>query len=608
MDRIGPSVVFQSEGPTASRKVRPPIIAILRKNHMGSVLRCVSLCVSLHQYRIVRASFAHPAIGCTKRESFSGGIVCSCVARCGIIPFMEKLATDIYTFEKLVKNGFTYIDKTDRLWPLVNLSIGSQFFIARPRRFGKSLTISVLQALFEGKRELFEGLFIEPLWDWSKRWPVLRLDLGSVQPDRSEQLDSLFTNLLEDEARRNGISLRRGELASITFCNLINDLAATSPDGQIVLLVDEYDKPLLKNLNTPGVRTFRDALKAFYSVIKTLEGKQRFTFITGISKFSKVSIFSDLNNLVDVTLDSGQATLFGYTHDEVLRFLPGLLHRFSEANGWTDAQGFAELIRWYDGYRFNATAERVINPVSLGRCLMTGELRNYWSTTAMTTFLMDTLKAKPLNFAKVDVDESVLGTYEPDQADFTTLLFQTGYLTIAGFQQRGASRRYTLDFPNLEVENSFLRQVVPAYTGQEFNRANDIQADAVDALYDHAPMPFIDALKRLFANIPYDLTDRQNEQMWQAIVYVVLKMVGVAVEAEVKTNEGRIDMTAETPDHCYVIEFKLDTSAAAALAQIKANRYAEKFAGNGKTLTLVGLAFSKEKRTIVDSAIEEVQA
>ncbi|MGN0844460.1 MAG: AAA family ATPase, partial [Kiritimatiellia bacterium] len=183
---------------------------------------------------------------------------------------MEKLATDIYTFSELVKNGFTYIDKTDRLWPLVNLSIGKQFFIARPRRFGKSLTVSVLQALFEGRRELFKGLFIEPLWDWSKHWPVLRLDLGSAQPDRAEALDDIFTNILDREARRNGVELRRSESAPMTFSNLIDDLAATSPDGQVVLLVDEYDKPLLKNLNTPAVRAFRDSLKSFYFVIKTL--------------------------------------------------------------------------------------------------------------------------------------------------------------------------------------------------------------------------------------------------------------------------------------------------------------------------------------------------
>ena len=306
-----------------------------------------------------------------------------------------------------------------------------------------------------------------------------------------------------------------------------------------------------------------------------------------------------------MTMERCCATLFGYTRDEVVARLPGLLHRFAETNGWTDEQGLAEIERWYDGYRFHPTAERVINPVSLGLCLSSCELRNYWSTTAMTTFLMDALKAKPLNFAKVDVDEEVLGTYEPDKADFTTLLFQTGYLTIAGFYQRGTTRRYALDFPNLEVENSFLRQVVPAYTGQERNRANDIQADAVNALYDHEPATFVASLKRLFANVPYDLTDRQNEQMWQTIVYVILKMVGVDVGGEVKTNEGRIDMTAETPEHCYVIEFKLDKSAAEAIRQIKETHYADRFAGNGKTLTLIGLAFSKEKRTIVDSAIEE---
>ena len=519
---------------------------------------------------------------------------------------MEKLATDIYTFDNLVRYGFTYIDKTDRLWPLVNLSVGKQFFIARPRRFGKSLTVSVLQALFEGRRDLFRGLFIEPLWDWSKKWPVLRLDLGSVQPDRAEDLEGLFTNILADEAKRNGVVLRRGESAPITFTNLINDLADQAPDGQMVLLVDEYDKPLLKNLNTPEVIPFRNALKAFYSVVKTLEGRQRFTFLTGISKFSKVSIFSDLNNLNDMTMERSCATLFGYTPEEVVKNLPGLLHRFAEANGLTDAQGLAEIKRWYDGYLFHPKAEQVINPVSLGLCLFSCELKNYWSTTAMTTFLMDALKRQPLNFARVDVDESVLGTYEPDRADLTTLLFQTGYLTIKALHVLGRRRLYTLDFPNAEVEDSFVTQVVPAYTAQDEDFSRAAQANAAKALYARDVPRFVKILKGFFANIPYDLTDRQNEQMWQAIVYVVLKSIGVAVEAEVKTNEGRIDMTAETPEHCYVIEFKLGASAAAAIAQIKANHYADRFAGNGKTLTLVGLAFSKERRTIVDAAVEAV--
>ena len=519
---------------------------------------------------------------------------------------MEKLATDTYEFEKLRRDGFTYVDKTDRLLPLVDKSIGYQFFIARPRRFGKSLTVSTLHALFEGKRRLFKGLFIEKRWNWKRKWPVLHLDLATVQPDKVEGLRSALAATLESEARRNGIPLRVGESAAITFKNLIEDLAAKSKDGQMVLLVDEYDKPLLKKLNTPAVLPFRDALKEFYSVIKAMEGKQRFAFITGISKFSKVSIFSDLNNLNDMTMERSTATLFGYTHDEVKRFLPSLLHEFAAANGWTDERGFAELIRWYDGYRFHHSAEKVINPVSLASALKNRELRNYWSTTAMTTFLMDTLKRKPLDFAKVDVDEATLGTYEPDRADLTTLLFQTGYLTITDFRQIGTSRRYSLDFPNLEVENSFLRQVVPAYTGREDKDSNTIQSDAVAALCDRDPKAFVAALKRLFANVPYDLTDRQNEQMWQAIVYVALKLVGVDVNAEVRTNEGRIDMTAETDAHCYVIEFKLGTTAVSAIRQIKASHYADKFHGNGKTLTLIGLAFSKAKRTIVAAKVEEV--
>ena len=519
---------------------------------------------------------------------------------------MEKLATDTYDFEKLVRNGFTYVDKTDRLLPLVDMSIGFQFFIARPRRFGKSLTVSTLHALFEGKRRLFKGLFIEKRWNWKKKWPVLHLDLATVQPDRVDDLEGSLHALLASEARRNKVRLRRAAAVSDTFRNLIEDLAAKSKDGQMVLLVDEYDKPLLKKLNTPAVLPFRDALKEFYSVIKAMEGKQRFAFITGISKFSKVSIFSDLNNLNDMTMERSTATLFGYTHDEVKRFLPGLLHEFADANGWTDEQGFAEIEKWYDGYRFEENAERVFNPVSLALCLSTGKLRNYWSMTAMTTFLMDTLKKKPLDFAKVDVDEATLGTYEPDRADLTTLLYQTGYLTITGFQQIGAMRRYSLDFPNLEVENSFLVQVVPAYTGRTDKDSSTIQSDAVAALCDRDPNGFVAALKRLFANVPYDLTDRQNEQMWQAIVYVALKLVGVDVNAEVKTNEGRIDMTAETDAHCYVIEFKLGTTAVSAIRQIKANHYADRFAGNGKTLTLIGLAFSKAKRTIVAAKVEEI--
>ena len=513
---------------------------------------------------------------------------------------MEKIATDIYTFENLRKRGFTYVDKTNILWPLVNESIGSQFFISRPRRFGKSLLISTLRSLFEGKRELFQGLAIEPKWDWTKSWPVIHLDMGSCQANTVEALWGKIRDCLVSESERLGVELRTDTSVSGQFKFLIQDLAATAKEGQVVLLVDEYDKPLLGHLSKPDVTNFRDALKEFYSVIKTLEGKQRFTFITGISKFSKVSIFSDLNNLIDLTMTASEATLLGYTHDELKKFFPGALAHIGEKNGQDAEWAFAEVIKWYDGYRFEETAEKVINPVSFGLCAEEGKFEDYWSKTALTTFLVDALKKHPLNFAKVDIDQRTLDAYEPEHPQLVTLLYQTGYLTISGFRQMCGMRKYDLALPNLEVENSFLTSVLPIYTGLPDDGLVNHQFAAAEALYDGDVEKFVKALRSFFANIPYDLTDRQNEQMWQAIVYVVLKLIGTAVTAEVKTNDGRIDMVCDAPSGIYLIEFKLDRPAEEALEQIDRNEYSAKFDFTGKKVVKIGVSFSSETRTITE--------
>ncbi|MBR4603827.1 MAG: AAA family ATPase, partial [Kiritimatiellae bacterium] len=226
---------------------------------------------------------------------------------------MEKVATDIYSFDRLRESGFTYVDKTCELYAMASGDNGAQFFLARPRRFGKSLAVSTLKALFEGRRDLFQGLAVEPMWDWAKKWPVLHLDMGSAQTQTVEELKKRWRAMLANECARNNLAFRDDDNPATAFENAINDLAAKSTDGRMVLLVDEYDKPLLGHLMKPDVTAFRDELKAFYSVIKTLESKQRFMFMTGVSKFSKVSIFSDLNNLNDWTMDARTATLFGYT-------------------------------------------------------------------------------------------------------------------------------------------------------------------------------------------------------------------------------------------------------------------------------------------------------
>ncbi|MBQ6457618.1 MAG: AAA family ATPase, partial [Kiritimatiellae bacterium] len=298
---------------------------------------------------------------------------------------MEKVATDIYTFSRLREDGFTYVDKTRELYSMASGEWGAQFFMARPRRFGKSLAVSTLRSLFEGRRDLFAGLTIEPLWDWSKKWPVLHLDMGSAQTEMVGELKKRWRAMLANECERNAVAFRDDENPATVFESTINALAAKSPDGRMVLLVDEYDKPLLGHLMKPDVTAFRDELKAFYSVIKTLESKQRFTFITGVSKFSKVSIFSDLNNLKDWTMHARVATLFGYTHDEVLKYFPGRIHELAEANGMTDEAAFAKIIEWYDGYKFEENAKPVINPVSLGLCFDNDKFNDYWSKTAVPT-------------------------------------------------------------------------------------------------------------------------------------------------------------------------------------------------------------------------------
>jgi hypothetical protein len=428
--------------------------------------------------------------------------------------------------------------------------------------------------------------------------------MGSMQARNVDEFNELLVSQLHRRATELGIENPSGSLPSTLLTNLIDALAAKSADGQMVLLIDEYDKPLLGHLMKPDVTEFRDALKAFYSVVKTLESKQRFTFLTGVSKFSKVSIFSDLNNLKDWTMHANAATLFGYTHDEVLKYFPGRIHELAEANGLTDSEAFAKIIEWYDGYRFEENALPVINPVSLGLCFDNNKFSNYWVETAMPTFLIDILKSRPLDFSCVDIDEPELGNYEPTDPKGVTLLYQTGYLTIDTFRQRGASRRYTLKLPNLEVENSFLRDVVGAYTGRDVSYTSSYAFTAGDALYEHDIPKFLKALKSFFTDIPYDMTDRQNEQMWQTVCYVVLRSIGVNVNGEVKTHDGRMDMVIELPNDIYIIEFKLDKPASEAMEQIKGKEYAGKYALSGKRITLIGISFSSEKRTIVEELVD----
>ncbi|MBR3820450.1 MAG: ATP-binding protein [Kiritimatiellae bacterium] len=517
---------------------------------------------------------------------------------------MKPIATDTYNFEQLIEDGFTYVDKTAVLYRLVNKSIGKQFFLSRPRRFGKSLLVSTFKSLFEGKRNLFKGLAIDSLdFEW-KKYPVLHLDMGSMQAPTVAEFEEKLLNQLMSLAKELGVEVEKSSISSIVFTRLCEALAAKSPHKQFVMLVDEYDKPLLGTLNTPEVVEFRDALKSFYSVIKTKESLMRFTFITGISKFSKVSIFSDLNNLIDISMSAQFATLLGYTHDEVKKFFPDWIEKLAGALGVSSDEAFDEIVKWYDGYRFEENAEPVINPVSLGLCLRDSKFKTYWSSTAVPTFLVDLLKKRPINLQLAGIDESTLDAYEPTALNPVTLLYQTGYLTISSFRQRATQRTYSLDFPNMEVRNSFNTSLARGYVNIDENHLGSLQNRCIDALYDNELDIFFETLKIFFANIPYDISSRAPEETYQAIFCAILYFIGVGVTPEVRTNEGRIDAVMETPDHVYVMEFKRDKSAAEALEQIKEKKYYEKFLGSGKKITLVGVNFDSEKRTIAEYVTE----
>ena len=415
---------------------------------------------------------------------------------------LERIATDTFDFEYVRSKNYTYVDKTGILYPLVDESIGKQFFLSRPRRFGKSLLVSTLQKLFEGRRDLFEGLAIDSLpWDWAIRYPVILLDMSLCSGATVDEVECEVDATLCRESERLGVPLREKGNLRERFASFIDDVSATGPDGKLVLLVDEYDKPLTRWVGTQEVLPFQAFLKSFYSVVKATESEQRFCFMTGVSKFSKVSIFSDLNNLTDITMDMRFSALLGYTHDEVRENFPGRLAALAEAlsaeggsadvcstavgtadatdtaadaTGAADANvadaadidadgAFARLVEAYDGYCFDRSMTRVFNPVSLGRCLDSADMRAYWFETGTPGWLMSYAKREPIDVDSFTLGEADLGTFEPASPSMPAVLFQTGYLTIKKVWGQGLGTVYDLGFPNNEVAAGFNRWLANAY-------------------------------------------------------------------------------------------------------------------------------------------------
>ncbi len=518
---------------------------------------------------------------------------------------MKPYPLSVHTFEKLIRDGSLYVDKTDRIHRLVSRPSGA-FFLSRPRRFGKSLLLSTLKAVFLGEQDLFKGLAIDKLpYDW-KPHPVIHLDLAPKEISRASDLRDYLSYEIGRIARENGIELETSAHEE-RFLELIRQLHEVK--GKVVVLVDEYDKPILGNIeNAAVVKEIQRALKAFYSVLKSADPYLRFVILTGVTKFSKVSVFSDLNNLRDLSMDPEHADLLGYTEAELSSYFGEAIQALSVKEGSTYEKTLEKIRTWYNGYRFSRGLTAVYNPVSVMSLLETQEFRNYWFETGTPTFLINLLKAGQVALAELpgmELSERAFSAYEVEHVDALPLLYQTGYLTI---QHHDPERRtYRLDFPNEEVRSSFSECLVESFSSVGQGQVESHIVRLERALEAGDVEGAMEGLKIFFANIPYDV-QLSNERYYQTIFYVVFLLLGHRISVEERTSVGRIDAVVETKKRVFVFEFKLHGTAAEALSQIRDRKYHEKYLASGKELTLVGAAFDEKTRNLGEWIVESTSS
>ena len=500
----------------------------------------------------------------------------------------------IQNFESLRQDSYLYVDKTALVYKLA--TTGRYYFLSRPRRFGKSLLISTLEAYFQGKRELFEGLAIEKLEKEWKAYPILHIDLNISKYDTPDSLDAILNKSLTEWEKLYGDNDAETTLA-LRFAGIIK--RAYEQTGQrAVILVDEYDKPLLQSIGNKALQEeFRKTLKPFYGVLKTMDGCIRFALLTGVTKFGKVSVFSDLNNLKDISMDKRFVTLCGITEQEIHDNLEDELHDLATSLEMTYEEICAKLKEQYDGYHFAPNTEGIYNPFSLLNAFDQKNLGSYWFETGTPTYLVELLKQSHFDLESlvgIETDEDVLNDVYGDNKPLP-VIFQSGYLTIAGYNRE--FNLYRLDFPNKEVEVGFMKFLLPFYASvnpaqsQFFikNFVQEIRRGDIDA--------FFQRLQSFFADTPYELI-RDQELHYQNVLFIVFKLIGFYAKAEYHTSQGRIDLVLQTDKFVYVMEFKLEGTAEEALRQIEEKQYALPFESDGRKLYKIGVNFSAATRNI----------
>ncbi len=510
-----------------------------------------------------------------------------------------KYPIGIQDFTTIRENGFVYIDKTRYIGRLIEK--GARYcFLARPRRFGKSLFLSTLQCFFEGRKELFQGLYAGTIdWDWDP-YPVLRLDLNSDNYSDVGKLDVVLDNVFSKWEMKYGVGLKAGSLAT-RFYNIVEG-AHHATGRQVVILVDEYDKPMVANIaNEAAIDHYRDRLAAVYSIFKSASEHIRLVFLTGVSRFSKLSIFSDLNNISDISFLEDYADICGITERELGETLQEGIEALARKTGVGRDEAFSQLKRNYDGYRFAADGSDIYNPWSLLNALSNSRIENYWNDTGMPRLVAETLK-------RVDADlEATFDCYctldDLKGLDLLTpkpksLLYQTGYLTIKEFLSK--INRYRLGIPNIEVKDGLFNVLLPYYVQ---TKTNGTPKELVDDMAMYFVLGEADkamkCLQAYFAGVHYKMRMEEENNFHNAF-FLLMDLIGLDTETESATSDGRIDITIKTADYIYIIELKYDGSAEKALRQIEEKRYARKFQMEGRRLILIGVNFSSKTRCIED--------
>lgn len=508
----------------------------------------------------------------------------------------------IQNFEKIRKDGYFYIDKTALIYQLVKT--GSYYFLSRPRRFGKSLLLSTLEAYFQGKKELFDGLAMEKLEkDWIK-YPILHLDLNAEKYTAPEALDQVL-----ESALRGWEALYGAQDYERTFASRFQGIIQRACDktGQrVVVLVDEYDKPMLQAIGNDELqKNYRETLKAFYGALKSKDGCIKFGMLTGVTKFGKVSVFSDLNNLDDISMRNQYIDICGINEQELHDNLEDELHSLASAQGMTYDEICAKLQEYYDGYHFTHNSIGMYNPFSLLNTFKYNEFGSYWFETGTPTYLVELLKKHHYDLRRMAHEETtatVLNSIDSTSDNPIPVIYQSGYLTIKGYDQRFGI--YRLGFPNREVEEGFINFLLPFYANTNAVESQfEIQKfvrEVESGDYDS----FFRRLQSFFADTPYELV-RDLELHYQNVLFIVFKLVGFYVKAEYHTSAGRIDLLLQTDKFIYVMEFKLDGTAEEALLQINEKHYAQPFENDDRKLFKIGVNFSAEMRNIEKWIVEK---